>query len=368
MLGAVLIAVPAYVHGQTIVTVRVTDSAAAPLANVELSVLHKLKPIATSLRTNTDGRSVLRLRIDSGSYEVVARRVGFQRAGRFMTVRGGDSLDLSIVMTRLAQALAPTKISASSDLKRRRLFIDADALAAARPEDEIDTGLDIIRVLRPDMVYGLGGRHVCPAVKDIWVNGRRIIPQFVIDDPTVRKTRQARLLPSHIATVLASIRPEHIAEMSSHDCMDMSVGKIRSENAIFVVLKPGIGYEINRGSFVADTTYPLAARRDAPDSVIRQETIRADSAVSRVSRSYASRLIGVFDFITGSPIDSCDVVDVSTGTLARTTETGTATLAFLPDGDWKIEIRKVGYQAQTLSVKIAPADTTPITVLLTRAP
>ena len=93
------------------------------------------------------------------------------------------------------------------------------------------------------------------------VNGRRIDPLLVPTDE-MAQARVKRIKPvdsippPHILAVLTSIHLEHIAEMTYHDCTDMSVGKIGSDRALFVVLKPGIGFEPGRGSYVvaADTT------------------------------------------------------------------------------------------------------------------
>lgn len=50
-----------------------------------------------------------------------------------------------------------------------------------------------------------------------------------------------------------------------------------------------------------------------------------------------------------------------------TTSTGTASLAFLPDGASALHITKPGYLPQRLEVSISPRDTIPITLVLVRA-
>jgi hypothetical protein len=145
------------------------------------------------------------------------------------------------------------------------------------------------------------------------------------------------------------IKPEHIAEMKYVDCRDTEATDMpKGQNALFVVLKPGIGFDPAQGSFVAraDDADPVAAPVSAP------------------SDAYRRRILGVFDDSTGAVLSGVEVVDFATGTFATTTPTGTASLAFLPEGTATIELRKTGYASQKLEVTISPRDTLPITVLL----
>lgn len=78
---------------------------------------------------------------------------------------------------------------------------------------------------------------------------------------------------------------------------------------------------------------------------------------------YRHRLLGVFD-TSGKPLAGVEVFDVRSGTTALTTNTGTVSLAFLPEGGGEVRIRQVGYVPVTQFVKIGPADTIPVTVIL----
>jgi len=82
--------------------------------------------------------------------------------------------------------------------------------------------------------------------------------------------------------------------------------------------------------------------------------------------AYRYRLIGVYGETSGSPLDSVRVTDVLNGTSILTSPTGTATLVFLPDGGGLVRLQKIGYDVKTLMITIDAADTTPVTVMLSR--
>ena len=242
--------------------------------------------------------------------------------------------------------------------------------------------------LRPDMMTSRGGAQACAVpytdrdgwIESVWVNGRRVAlpvvdsqyvagrePALGISAPPPRpnprfmpRVRGAQPLPpaftqfSHIDTVLSilhGIKPEHIAEITYHDCYDTSVGKNRSDMAMFIVLKPGIGYDEGRGSYVV-ADKPAHASRSALDTLPR----------------YRFRLLGVFDADTGDPLDGVNVIDSLTATSMTTTTSGAVSLFFLPEGLNAVRLHRDGYRDTTISVTISPADTVPLTIVLRRPP
>ena len=94
---------------------------------------------------------------------------------------------------------------------------------------------------------------------------------------------------------------------------------------------------------------------------------RTDTTSARANNAYRFRVLGVFDEQTGDPIEGVEVSDVLSGNRSLTTSTGTVSLLFLPDGGSMVRLRKVGYEVQTFPVSISPSDTTPLTIVMSRA-
>lgn len=89
----------------------------------------------------------------------------------------------------------------------------------------------------------------------------------------------------------------------------------------------------------------------------------ATGASAQTLPAYRHRILGVFN-TEGKPMEGVEVTDLKSGTTALTTSTGTVTLAYLPEGGSDVRVRQVGYVPVTQFVRIGPADTTPVTVIL----
>jgi len=334
-----------------------------PLPNIDVSALHGLRAVVAGGPTDSTGRRTFSVPHD-GEYQVVARRIGFQRGDQFFTA-SRDTVAVRIVLHAALQALPAVQVTAAQDVKRRAYHVGADEIAeSTRP---IIDGLDVLSKLRPDIIYsrvpGCGARYV-------WVNGRRITYPPI--DPALaaraRMQRQAARATPHIGptgmatvnltiqSVMASIHPEHIAEVTFADCNDTTVDAVKGSSAIFVALKPGVAFEPGIGSYVLDAGASLSNDVNPP---------REDGAVSAVDVAFRSRVLGVFDEATGDPIAGAEVADSTSGTFALTTSTGTVSLVFLPTGVSTVRIRKTGYAELRLPITISPRDTMPVTLLLT---
>jgi hypothetical protein len=352
---------------QLVVRVRVVDSAGAPISGADVSILRGLQQILGNGATDDRGSRFFVVPREEGAYQATARRIGYTRTDRFFAAPKNDTISLQLEMRTTAQTLAPVAISAREDVKRKSYHIDADEIAAtSRP---IFDALDILRKLKPDMLLGRSGE--C-ALSNVWVNGKRIIDftpnpmaeaRRPLAPPPARVPKGVRapnLTPKILAVpvnpwnILATIKPEHISEITYADCFDTTVPKVGAQAAAFVVLKPGVRFEPGIGSLLDERA----------TEVVTEQPIVATEHVRRDSIDYRRRILGVFDSATGDPIANVDVIDVATGTTAKTTVTGTVSLAYLAEGAGKVRLHKTGYADQELDVEIAPGKTIPITAIL----
>lgn len=95
--------------------------------------------------------------------------------------------------------------------------------------------------------------------------------------------------------------------------------------------------------------------------------LAAAPVAAQETPAYRKRLLGVFDGQTGDPVEGAEVSDLFGKLTAITSASGAVSLAFLPEGETMIRIRKVGYAAKTMVVAISPIDTVPLTILLERS-
>ncbi len=360
-LTAALDLLPLAAHAQqAAVHVTVTDTAGRAIAGAEVTIVDAANTTRAETHTDAAGRAQLALPRDSATYELEARRLGYAAASHEIRV-SGEPLTLTLRLQALPQTLATVKVTAAESEKHKRLFVDADAIANSKRI--INDGVDVITKMRPDMVFGLGGRGYCPAIHNLWINGRWVPPYSITTNELAVARARATIMrpspslkdslavPDYIVSALAEIRPQDIAEISYHDCTDMSLGRIHGENALFVVLKTGIRFDPVRG------TYPLTASSSL--NAILKPGARPESG-----NAQRQRILGVFDAVSGAPVDSCAVTDSETGTTVLTTKTGTVSLAFLEPGMNTLKIAKPGYASLEVGVDMAPADSVPLTIVL----
>ena len=346
-----------------LVRVRVVDSAGAPIANAEVSALRGLTTVAPGGPTDSLGRRSFTVP-QGESYEVVARRIGYQRGAQFFSAIH-DSVGIRIVLRAAPANLPAVSVTAKEDLKRRAYHVDADDIASSKRP--IIDGLDVLTKLRPDIIYT---RVPGCSLQYVWVNGIRIVFP-AINPGLAAKTSQARRAAKaapHIGvtglatvnltvqSVMALIHPEHIDEINFADCNDTSVDHVKGNSALYVTLKPGIGFDRVTGSYVVQETALAPNDRAAVN----------EAAMNTAPAAYRNRLLGVYDESTGDPVPGVEVADSTSGTFATTTATGTVSLVFLPDGMSTLLLRKPGYATLRFPIVISPKDTLPVTLTLAK--
>jgi hypothetical protein len=340
----------------TVVRIQVVDTAGAPLPGAQVSAMRGMVVLASA---TSDAGGVQRFTLPRGDdeVEIVARKIGYQRGDHFFRA-DRDSVSLVVTLRVAAQSLPAVQVTAGENLRYKRYHVSADDIAASKRP--LLNALDIVMKLRPDMMDPPGpGIFTRCGLRDVWINGQRIVFPPVEPALAIRASQEIRAarsaanraigrvphytplstVPVTVQSALAKIRPEHVEEMKYVDCRDTeSTDFAHGQNAVFVVLKPGIGYDMQTGTYVIETA------QQAP---------------------LHHRLIGVFDETSGEPIADVEIVDLATGSYVKTTVTGTATLAFLPPGNSTVQLRRPGYTGTKLEVSMSPRDTAPITMLLT---
>jgi hypothetical protein len=362
------------------VDVTVRDSAGSPVVGAEASIVQGLNLSRAAGTTDDRGRVSLTVGDVASAHEdfqLVIRKIGFSRSEQFFHFQR-DTLSFDVKLRRVPQELAPVVVTAEEDVKRKSYHIDAEAISNSNRV--LIDATDILAKLRPDMICGrscspmgnIAARtrnpvRACPGLAfsqptrcpvdntppspntNVWVNGRRL--RLVIPDEMAMARQTgvlAGLMPGTM-TVLSEIKPEHIAEMTYVDELDSSIGKIGSEGGLFIVLKEGVVYEPGKESYIPDV--PVKPAAPPPPSTMP---------------AYRFRLLGVFDDKTGDPIEDAFVTDLTTGTKARTTSTGTVSLGFLSEGTTPVRISKEGYEDLSIAVEISASATTPLTLIMSR--
>ncbi len=240
---------------QTVIRVTARDSSGAPIPEAELAVVRGLHDVLAHGSTDSAGRGALYvdgLR-DSTDLQVVMRKIGYQRGDRFFPAWPHDTVSIKIVVGAVPARLAAVEVSASADLNWKSYHLDADDIANS--DIPFSDAWDVVKRLRPDILTSRGG--CATGVQEVWINGKRVVlPLLPIgmakDRERIGAPPRARF--SYIpVSVLSDIPPEHIQEMTYHDCFDHSMAAVGSVNALFVTLKPGVAFVQDVGSFVVDS-------------------------------------------------------------------------------------------------------------------
>jgi hypothetical protein len=103
-------------------------------------------------------------------------------------------------------------------------------------------------------------------------------------------------------------------------------------------------------------------------AICHAQYLRAQDS-SRTAQHGGHRILGVFDAISGAPLDAVDVIDLFVDDVYRTSASGLVGLwAFHSRHDSAaVRVRKVGYRDTSFVVMVAASDTLPISIFLEHA-
>jgi hypothetical protein len=223
-------------------------------------------------RTDLNGSFTFHATADTGTFALAARKIGFRPAQVPLRFDPGDTLTAEVELEPTTTPELPgVRVEAA---RGRNYFIDSAEIAATRGR-VIDNAFDILRKLRPDM---LGDKGRCPGlpVDNIWINGRRVLFMAAIQSAVQRgssgaggavvrrrgaSTSKPTSEPDLVDSVLASIKRADVAEIRYVNCWDVSMSGMGTNNAIYVVLKPGVTWDYGLGSHADSNT----ARIRKPD-------------------------------------------------------------------------------------------------------
>lgn len=256
LLAAGLGSIAAQPSRPAVVRVVAVDSSGVPVQSAELTIRRGLRDVVARGTTDSLGAATLvvtGLR-DSTDLQVTMRKIGYARGDRFFAAPPHDTIVVGLMVPPPLNTLAPVKVSAGANLKWRSYHLDADEID--KSDVPFVNGWDVVKRLRPDMLTSRGG--CATGIQEVWVNGKRIrLPLLPIgmarEHALVGVSPNARFTYVPV-TVLSEIAPEHIAELTYRDCLDTSMAVVGSTNALFIVLKPGVEYVQDVGSFVVETT------------------------------------------------------------------------------------------------------------------
>jgi hypothetical protein len=243
---------------RALVRVTARDSSGAVIPSAELTVTRGLHDVVARGSTDDGGHAVLPVDIDEiEDLQVTMRKIGYARGDRFFELAPHGAADVAITVARRpATSLAPVTVTAERDFKWLSYHLDADQIDTAHVF--ATNSWELIKRMRPDMLTSRGGCDT--GALEVWVNGKRIrLPLrptgLAAANAFVGAPPRARVSYVPIS-VMSDIAPEHIQEINYHDCFDTSMAAVGSTNAIFIVLKPGVVYQQDVGSFVLDGDHP----------------------------------------------------------------------------------------------------------------
>jgi hypothetical protein len=251
-----------------VIEFTVVDTARHPVSGAVIAVLLAGRSASEATTSNAQGHARVATGASVGrSYEFSIRSIGFAPASGRGTFQSGDTVRLTIVLHRAPIQL--DTVTTSARVRGPRYRITGAEMARLVPD--ANNVYDALRKTQPEMLGDI--LRLCGYVRNLWVNGRwmvlapwdSLVPLYTTTstrmDGSGRPALHVLGIASHAAESLplGSLRPEHVVEIRYANCRERSTLGPRGSNALFVTLRPGVGYEVRRGTFIADSAVARAA-------------------------------------------------------------------------------------------------------------
>lgn len=296
------------------IQVRVADAANVPIAGADVRVTRRDRNETIAGRTtDNSGGALLRTRVPIDSLELEVRHVGFIFTRRLVVIDSAHPV-IEIRLARLQLRMDTVRTVERPLPQDKQPVVDSmEIKASSRPIFDLE---DVFKKLRPGMFYQIFGR--CPRTRTSQL-------RFYVNDVYV---------PSFdLKYVLRQTHGDHIAEVRFVICFDKALKDSDHPQAphLYVTLKPGFTFNLKRGSYAvgADEKAKAASPRYA---------------------GFAGRLVGVFDEVSGQPIEGATVTDLLSRESAVTSRTGDLTLFFVDSSGGLIRIEKLGYSPLVMQI------------------
>ncbi len=231
-----------------LVTVSVVREDSTPVVAAELRLSSASLRFDAAAASDEHGQHVFRLSLpDTARLTLSVRKPGYQAFSEDVLVLPGTPSVLTARLTQVITSLGGVNVTADTN----RYQLSAAEIAAS--SRTIENANDAITKLSPDML-GDRGRN-CQKVKNVWINNERA---WSAAPPTVERTAGSPVVvmrsnsPS-LKEVLESVHAAHIASIRYANCWQRNGSKAGTSDAIYITLKPGIGWSLDAGSFAKDS-------------------------------------------------------------------------------------------------------------------
>ena len=331
-LSAFGVAHAATAQSPTAVRVTVADTLGLPVSDMTVRLVRDSTVVRTG-RTAADG--TYRFVVDTASrgLELAVQKVGYVSTRRRVLPVRGSTVDVSVLVTPIATILDSVHINAHRTAEYVVPVIDADEIA--RSSRNLTGLFALIEKLRPRATMAATPRRAMRPCLEAQT-------RYYINEQWVNSAQYDGL---------SDFPADQIAYIQFVDCFDRSLEDNDHPGArhVYVTLKPNVHYSPGRG-----VQFDSSAVRDAGKM--------ADSGKAlRVARG---KLIGVYDEVSGDPIDGVEIKDIATGMSVHTTVTGTAALFFARTDATMLGLSKLGYRPMTMMIGDPWSDSIPITAML----